>query len=75
VPYVVTIKESGVYGWHAVADRRDAILHKLLVVDGKFKTYEFQDQVEKVVKELNKDRLKRYRDAKKSQGWLFKEAE
>lgn len=73
MPYVVTVRDTGVYDFHAVADRKDAILHHLLIVDGKFKMYEFLDDAEKAVKALNKERLARQRALKRSQGWLFEE--
>jgi hypothetical protein len=75
VPYVVTIRESGVYDWHEVADSRDAILHRLLIVDGEFLMFEFRGEVEGAVRKLNKDRIKRYREAKESQLWLLGECE
>lgn len=75
MPYVVTVRETGVYDFRAVADREDAILHRLLIVDGRFKVYEFLDEAKKAVKLLNKERPSRQKALKRSQGWLFEEGE
>lgn len=71
--YVVTVRDTGVYDFHEVADRRDAILHHLLIVDGKFKMFDYRDEVEVEVRVLNKARLARNREMKRSQMRLFEE--
>ena len=73
MPYVVTVRDTGVYDFHSVADRKDAILHPLLIVDGKFKMYDYRDEAEREVKVLNKARLARNREMRRSQVGLFEE--
>lgn len=71
--YVITVRDTGVYDFHEVADRRDAILHHLLIVDGKFQMFDYRDEAEREVKMLNKARLARNREMRRSQMGLLEE--
>lgn len=72
--YVVVRRETGVYDVAAVKSKHEAGATCTVVIrEGKVKLYEVKDDADRECRAMNKERLKRYREAKKAQGRLFEE--